>query len=290
VIDVALATDGRRFVTAGDGLVLWNTSPLHVIRRLSDAATTLPAITSDGSRAAASFGRDRVAVFDARNGTVLTRFRAPGAVTAVAFDRANRLFAASGSSIAIWDGHGLRTVREVTSVDDLAASPDGTLIATAGDDGNVRLRDARTWALRRTLRGHKAPVTSVDFSADGKRVVTASRDEDVRLWEVATGRTERTLHWHSGAVFDAAISPDGRWIVTAGPITAGIGLATTAELFRPGTYLRGPKGPLTAVGFAGPAGRLIVAASRDGTLRTFACYFCGDVHDLIALARLRLKG
>jgi WD40 repeat protein len=290
VTDLALTADGQRFVTAGDGVVLWNTAPLHVIRRLSKTRTNLVAISPDGARAAASFGDNLVAILDTRSGATLQRLQARHATTAVAFDHTNRMLAAAGTVIAIANGRHFRTVHEVTKVNDLAASPDGTLIASAGEDGNVRLRDARTWSLRRTLRGHKGPVNSVDFSADGKLLITASRDEDVRLWQVESGRTIRTLHWHFGPVFDAAISPDGRWILTAGPITAGIGLTTTAELFRPGTYLRGPTRPLTAVGFGGPAGRVVVAASRDGTLRTFTCDFCGDVHDLIALARRRLRG
>jgi WD40 repeat protein len=288
VIDVALTGDGRRFVTAGDGLVLWNTSPLHAIRSLSAAGTRLAAISSDGARVAALFAHNRVAVFDTRSGAALKRVSALGPITAIGFDQANRMLAAAGSSIAIWNGRRLSKVQEITTVDAFAASADGTLIATAGADGDVRLRDGSTWTLRRTLRGHKAAVNSVQFSADGKLLISAGQDGDVRVWNVATGRTERTLHWHSGPVADAAISPDGRWVVTAGPVTVGIGLAKGLELFRPGAYLRGPMRPLTAVGFGGPNGRVVVAAGKDGKLRTFTCDLCGDIHDLIALARRRL--
>jgi WD40 repeat protein len=300
VTDFALTADGRRFVTAGGGVVLWNASPVRVIRRLSHERTKLAAISPDGTRVAAALAdarggrgtngspRGLVVVLDARSGVVLKRLRASARVTAVSFDRANRVLIASGDTILIWDGRRLQTRHEATTIDDAATSPNGKLVATAGEDGDVRLRDAQTWALQRTLRGHRAAVNSVHFSANGEQLVTASQDEEVRIWDVGSGRTERLLHWHFGPVADAAISRDGRWVLTAGPTTAGIGLARTAELFRPGTYLRGPKKPLTAVGFGGPAGRIVFAASRDGTLRTFVCDFCGDVHDLIALARRRL--
>ena len=131
-------------------------------------------------------------------------------------------------------------------------------------------------------------MNSVAFSVDGKQLLTTAGDGTVRVWDVATGRVERTLHWHFGSVADGVFSPDGRWIVTAGPATAGIGLAQGQELFRPGAYLRGPTKPLTAVGFAGSNGRLVLAASKDGTLRAFTCTLCGNVHDLIALARRRV--
>jgi WD40 repeat protein len=286
VTDFALTADGRRFVTSGDGVTLWKTSPLKPIRRLSDADTSLAAISPDGTRAAASFARGNVVAIFNRGGTILKRLHLPGPATAVTFDRADRIIAAAGLAVVLGD----RTVHERSAVDDLATSPDGKLIAVAGEDGNVRIRDARTWTLRQTLRGHKAAVNSVAFSTDGERLVTSSKDEDVRIWNVSTGRSTRVLHWHTGPVADAAISPDGRWLLTAGPITAGIGLTARQELFRPGAYLRGPTHPLTAVAFGGADGRLVIAASKDGQLRAFRCDFCGTARDLIALAQRRLSG
>lgn len=69
---------------------------------------------------------------------------------------------------------------------DVALSPDGRLVASAGPDNAARLWDAGSGALRAILTGHDARVASVEFSPDGGALVTASWDGTARLWDVAT--------------------------------------------------------------------------------------------------------
>jgi WD40 repeat protein len=58
-------------------------------------------------------------------------------------------------------------------------------IASAGSDKTVKLWDAQTGGLRRTLTGHTEWVTSVAFSPDGKTLARASDDQTVRLWDAS---------------------------------------------------------------------------------------------------------
>ena len=64
-----------------------------------------------------------------------------------------------------------------------AFSPDGARIATASDDETVRIWDAETGAVVRTLAGHNDVVICCAFSPDGARVVTASHDKTARIWD-----------------------------------------------------------------------------------------------------------
>ncbi len=66
----------------------------------------------------------------------------------------------------------------------MAFSPDGALLASAADDGSVRLWDVATGALVENLTGHEKSVMSLSFSPDGRTLATCSRDGTVRLWSV----------------------------------------------------------------------------------------------------------
>jgi WD40 repeat protein len=193
-----------------------------------------------------------------------------------------RIMAGRGTEVF---GHG-RTFRVPGGLVRLALSPDRRILATADADGTVRLFDVGSGRLMHVLRGHHAAVTDVAFSPDGTLLATSSRDTRAILWNVATGRRLRVLSGHFGTVAAVAFSPDGRWVVTAGPISAGLWPTSTGRLL---FYLRGDTRALTAVAFS-PDGGTILTASKDGTVRTYACTVCGTLPALERVAEQRLRG
>ena len=68
----------------------------------------------------------------------------------------------------------------------LAFSPDGRLLATAGDDPLVRIWDVRTGRLVREFEQNVGGVLGLEFSPDG-RTLALSGKPDASLWDVATG-------------------------------------------------------------------------------------------------------
>ena len=55
-------------------------------------------------------------------------------------------------------------------------------LATAGEDGDVKLWNIRSGRPARALRGHTGPVRALSFSADGQRLISAGQDGTVRIW------------------------------------------------------------------------------------------------------------
>jgi WD40 repeat protein/serine/threonine protein kinase len=99
----------------------------------------------------------------------------------------------------------------------LVFSPDGTRIATGGEDGVVRLWDTTSGALIDQFRGHSRKLVSIAFRPDGRRFLTTSADGTVRQWDSTSGReAESPYERHTGMVVTAAYSPDGQWIASVG--------------------------------------------------------------------------
>ena len=104
----------------------------------------------------------------------------------------------------------------MASVLSVTFSLDGTLLASASDDGLVGLWDPHTETLQTTL-GHESPVLSIAFSPDGDFLATGSTDGTARLWDPHMVQLKATLGHESpveSVAFDGSMlvsgSQDGR--------------------------------------------------------------------------------
>jgi WD40 repeat protein len=110
----------------------------------------------------------------------------PTATVTVPIQQPKRImYSPDGQSIAVtsyldvFEGH----TRPVNSV---AFSPDGSLLATAGNDGMLGLWTVATGRRQASLDGQAMNLRTVAFSSDGRTLALATGDDDdVRLWDVA---------------------------------------------------------------------------------------------------------
>ena len=107
-----------------------------------------------------------------------------------------------------------------TVINDLAFSPAGKLLASAGQDSHLKLWDVASGKNLADIRAHfwdrlgvPSAVSTVAFSPDGKTVASGGvTDQKVKLWDVATGKNTETFD--VPFVWQLAFNPDGKSLLT----------------------------------------------------------------------------
>jgi cytochrome c len=265
------------------------------------------AISSDGQTAiSGSFDSTAIRWSLTRNAAEqVLRFHADAVNAVVLLGDGRAVTAGADARIAIWspgktepdavlEGHTAPIVA-------LAASPDGTMLASASWDHTVRL-----WSLAggagRVLEGHTQNVNGVAFAPDGRTLVSVSYDQSVRIWpldgaaptivelpsplnavaigsdgDITVGAADGKIYVLTGAgvatgeiaagqrpVISIAISPDGALLAAA---TIG---GSVAVIDRKGRSLArtlvGPGLPVWSVGFL-PDSRTLLTGGADNIIR-----------------------
>jgi WD40 repeat protein len=146
----------------------------------------------------------------------------------------------------------------------LVFSPDGKIFASGGGDKIVRLWDAQTRVVTRTLSQHTKKITSLAFSRDGKRLISGSEDDTVKIWNVADGSLLRSITTHTSSfdgVATVALNNDGQIAISGGDREIKVwNVATGKELHTLTTN------DVRYLAFS-PKGNLIVSAHGDGTTK-----------------------
>jgi WD40 repeat protein len=95
----------------------------------------------------------------------------------------------------------------------LRFSPDGTSLATGGEDGVVRIWDVAKGTQAAQFSCRPAKVMALLYvTAD--LMATAGSDNLVCLWDVKTGRPTARIEGHTGTVAALACDKDGTLLVS----------------------------------------------------------------------------
>lgn len=283
VVSIAFNSDGTQIASAGtDKLAkVYNVAdgkPLHEFT--APGPLTAAALSADGKTLATGSADGKVLLWplDAKpeadkpiEPKVLEGHTA--AVTAVVYvPSLNEWISASkDKTLQQWkvDGTNVRKIDAAAPVTSLALSPDGTKVAAAGEDGNLRLWESASGKSIVTFGEQKTPLTSIGFTQDGLAVLAGVGDQAL-LWDL-TGQLLEKFTTAKQNVRGVALLPSASLLPPQGATGPGVVLAGADGTVRlrdraSAQVLSGHAGAVQTVQFVPKAAQLI-SGGADKTIR-----------------------
>lgn len=272
ICELVFSVDGRRLYSAsGDQTIrIWDVAQrrcLAILRGSGHEVYGL-ALSPDGKRLASACKDGTVAFWSALPHPEEQQPRriALGRYGRPAFAPDGRVLAVPcKGTVSLFD---LATLAEIERLPALGAevllvaySPDGTLLASQGDSGKIRVWSCAERRLLRELEGHESFAYLLRFQADGRRLLSADSTGKVIWWD--------TLTWQPAGpplvvpfVGGWDIAPEGRLLARSDADALRWFSATTGELLE---TTPGPGPSASRVAFSGD-GRGVAGASEYGTV------------------------
>lgn len=156
----------------------------------------------------------------------------------------------------------------------IAYTADGSVAATGGDDGKVKLWNVESGFCIATFSEHTASVTALEFSKGGAGVLfTASLDGTVRAWDLLRYRNFRTFTSPSPCQFGSlAVEPNGEVVCAGGTADSFDVYLWNVQTGKLLDVLSGHEGPVSSMMFSPNGSGMLATTSWDRTFRVWEIF------------------
>ncbi|KAF9272027.1 WD repeat-containing protein 25, partial [Linnemannia elongata] len=207
VTGITFSPNGQLIVTSSwdRGVQLWDVSTGDLTSRFDGhsmiASDIDVAFSPDGLTIASGSGdktvrlwevnssRSNIALQDQIDNALRVAY-SPDGLSILSIDRLTFLFfdypgvIRQGDATTGLRGSVLFELPDITSIKELAVSPDGNQIAAGCKDGSVRLWDSSNGVAGPVLQGHSSAVKILAYSTCGRWMTSSDDDGIVRLWDL----------------------------------------------------------------------------------------------------------
>ncbi len=188
------------------------------------------------------------------------------AVIEVAFSPNGQLLATAGMDVKLWE---VSTQNEITTLQHnewvmaLAFSPNGELLATGDNQGNVKIWNIQERKVIAQLEGDTVRVDTLVFSPDGRTLASAGYHGVIKLWDVSDWSPVGTLQSNRGTAYTLDFSPDGKALASTGHSAVTLWAVESGEEI---TTLTGHSAWVFGAAFS-PDGKTLASGGDDGVVR-----------------------
>ncbi len=151
-------------------------------------------------------------------------------------------------------------------VSEVAFSPDSRMIATACDDGIVKLWDVASTRMVHRFEGYSKGILTLDYSPDGRLLAAAGMEPLIFIWDVGSRKLLETFTEQVGNIGSVRFSPDSRLLATTGN-DRNIRIWDVAAR-RCITVMKGHFASINEVNFS-PDGHLLASGDEGSTVKVW---------------------